>query len=258
MFQDGEERGVMIADAGKTSVKELMEEEIFGERDEQQHSSNADTEAKESDTERRRRAKKIHKRTKKTSKSSGDLHFQPDAAETLAPESFDLEVVINELCQQKSTNCTKHDWSNEKIIEAIKVFLDRRLKDGNHLIDDRKIDNSREFVKALQTSSSNKELILELLKDPNSLLVKKIGDLEDSQLEKGRNSDQLASYGELKESKPSVPVAHKQHGFFRRRSKSQENFTLAGNENSQGSNRIVILKPVLTVVKISETERKLA
>ncbi|KAG5565758.1 hypothetical protein RHGRI_001617 [Rhododendron griersonianum] len=253
---DSEERDMMIADAGKTSVKELMEEEIFGERDEKQHSSNADTEAKESDMERRRRPKKIHKRTKKTSKSSGDLHFQPDAAETLTPESFDLEVVINELCQQKSTNCTKHDWSNEKIIEAIKVFLDRRLKDGNHLIDDQKIDNSREFVKALQTSSSNKELILELLKDPNSLLVKKIGDLEDSQLEKGRNFDPLANYGELKESKPSVPVDHKHHSFFRRRSKSQENITLAGNENSQGSNRIVILRPVLTVVKISETERK--
>lgn len=258
---DGEERDAMIPDAAKTSVKELMEEEIFSERDEKQHIRTADTEAKESDMERGRKSKKNRKRSKKTSKSSGDLHFDPADAQTLAPESLDLEVVINELCHRKSTNCTKHDWSNEKLVEAIKLFLDRRLTDGNHLREDRTIDNYKDFVKALQTSSSNKELILELLKDPNSLVVKKIGDLEDSQLEKDRNSDPLASYWELNnsnESKPSVPVVRKQHSFFRRRSKSLENIALGGNENCRASNRIVILKPVPTAVKISETEKKLS
>ncbi|CAL5400998.1 unnamed protein product [Camellia sinensis] len=281
---DGEERATMIADAAKTSVKELMEEEMFTEQDPKRPVSSADTEAKESDSERPLRVKKNRKRTSKTSKSSGDIHCEFDAVENRGPENsshrvseekssknLDLEVVVNELCQkirQKSTSHAKHDSNidlvmqseqtysvfGEKLKEAIKAFLDQRSTDGKHPTEDGKIDQSKEFMDALQTSRSNKELILELLKGPNSLLMKHIEDLEGARLEKDRTSNSLA----LNNSKPHVSVVRKQHNFFRRRSKSQEKISLMGNENCQTSNRIVILKPGRAGVKISETERKLS
>ncbi|XP_057496510.1 uncharacterized protein LOC130781350 [Actinidia eriantha] len=271
---DGEERGATIVDAAKASVKELMEEEMFTEQDLKQQMSSADHEAKESESERRGRAKKNKKRRSKTSKSSCDIHWELDAAENnqdleeKISKNLDLEVAVNELCRkiyQKSTGCVRHDWHNdgfdEKLVEAIKVFVDRRLTNAKSLTEDRRIDPSKEFIEALETSSSNKELILELLKEPNSLLMKHIADLEGAQLEKDEDSNSLTRPnlldGELNNSNPSVPVAHKQRNFFRRRTKSQENILLKEDENCRTSNRIVILKPGPASLRGSEAEIKL-
>ncbi|PSS04357.1 hypothetical protein CEY00_Acc20207 [Actinidia chinensis var. chinensis] len=274
---DGEERDSLVADNAKTSVKELMEEEMFSEQEQKQPVSTADIQAKDFDSECKGRVKKNRKRKKKPSK-----RCKLDAAENLGPENschqdsedktlknLDLEVVITELCQKiyPQSSSTKNDsigdldiqsqqsYSvfDEKLIEAIKVFVDLRFTDGKHLTEDEKIEQSKEFKDALQTLSSNKELILKLLKDPDSLLVKHIEDLEGAQLEK----EQSLLDGEVKTSKPSEPVTRKQHNFFRRKSKTEEKIPSNEQVNCRASSRIVILKPGLPSVESFETEANL-
>ncbi|GMP43477.1 hypothetical protein CsSME_00012822 [Camellia sinensis var. sinensis] len=267
---DGKERDTPIADDARTSVKDLMEEEMFSEQEKNKQTSNAGIEAKESDPGHSGRLKKNHKRTSKSSKSSCDINYELDAAENLGPDNsrrhdseeknfknFDMEVLLNEICQQiyQNNDLDIQSIFDEKFVEAIKVFVDQRFTNG-------KINRSKEFTDILQTLSSNKELILKLLKDPNSLSMKQFDNLEDGQSEKDQNSNSSATFnllgGELNNSKPSEPVARKPHNFFRRKSKSQEKIVLNGDENCQNSSRIVILKPGPQSVQISETEMKLS
>ncbi|XP_052170654.1 uncharacterized protein LOC127786924 isoform X2 [Diospyros lotus] len=284
---DGEERD---GNATKTSVKTLMEEEMLNEQGQKQQMGSANSEINGADSECRGHGKKHRKRTRRTNKGYCDIHFELDAAENLGPQNsyhqgseekssknLDLELKERELYEQiyqKSTSCLKHDLNNDLdmqseqtyavfdkgLSEAIKVFVDQTFKDGKHVTDDGKSDHPKEFIDALQTLSSNKELILELLNDPQSLLVKHLEDLELAQAEKNRTSNPLAGSnlldGELNNSKPTVPVAPKRHNFFRRRTtKSQEKVLLNGDENFQTSSRIVILKPGPAAVKISDAER---
>ncbi|XP_059634181.1 uncharacterized protein LOC132276657 [Cornus florida] len=289
-FCDGDESEIKTGDDGKTSVKELMEEEMFGEQDPKKHIRSTEVEQKESNSEGR--VKKNRKRTKKTSKGSCDIHCDLNAAENLVPENssrhvseqkisnnLDLEVIIKEFYQQihhKSTSCVKQDWhddldiqssqiysvSEEKISEAIEVFVNQKFTNGKHLAEDGKIYQSKELMDALQTLRSNKELILKLVKDPDTLLVKQIQDLEGTRLEEDRNSKSAAKSHllgeELSNSRPSEPVNYKQHKFFKRKSKSQKRDLFDGNENcQQPSNRIVVLKPVPAGVQNSETDSSL-
>ncbi|KAA8520637.1 hypothetical protein F0562_014893 [Nyssa sinensis] len=215
---DGEESETAAVDAGKTSVKELMEEEMFCEHDLKKQMSSPEVEPKESDSEHGH-VKKNPKPTNKTSKRLYDIHAcKLNAAENLGPENschqvseqktsnnLDLEVTAEELCDQihqRSTGCVKHDWHEdlemhstqtcsifeEKISEAIKVLLNHKFSNGKNTMEDGKVHHSREFMDALQTLSSNKELFLKLQRDPNSLLVKHIQELDDAQLEKPQNS----------------------------------------------------------------------
>uniref|UniRef100_A0A5B6ZKH6 DUF4378 domain-containing protein n=1 Tax=Davidia involucrata TaxID=16924 RepID=A0A5B6ZKH6_DAVIN len=285
---DGEESETAAADAGKTSVKELMEEEMFSEHDLKKQMSIAEVELKESDSEHKGSVKKSRKRKNKKSKRSCDNVHELNAAENLGPENschqvseqkasnnLNLEVIAEELCDQihqKSTSCVEHGWhedlemqSNqtfsvfeEKLNEAIKVLVNQKFTNGKNLMEDGKIHHSRELMDALQTLSSNKELFLKLQRDPNSLLVKHIQDLEDAHLEKNQNSKSVSrsnlSDKEVGNSRPSELVNRKQHNFFRRKSKSQERNPLKGNENCQPSNRIVILKPGPSGMRNSQTE----
>ncbi|XP_052192067.1 uncharacterized protein LOC127801200 [Diospyros lotus] len=285
-----EESHASTADDGKSSVKELMKEEMISEQVPKQLMTCADIEAKECDSGHRGQIKRNRKQTSKTNKSSCDVHYELDATKSLGLENsfcqdseekisknLDVEVLLNELYQQinqKSTTCMNHDWGNDpiiqseqelsvsdkKLMEAIKVFVDQTFAEGKHLREDGDIDCSDQYTDALQTLSSNKRSILKLLKDRNSLLVRHIEDLDGAHVETDQNSYSPSGShfldGELSKSKPSEAVARKQHSFFRRRSKSQEKILLQADKNSQTSNRIVILKPAPASLQTSETEIK--
>ncbi|XAR63054.1 hypothetical protein NMG60_11022857 [Bertholletia excelsa] len=256
-----EERDNLIA--AKTSVKELMEEEMTSEQDQKRQMSSADIGAKVSLIEcSRRHIKQNGKQTRKTSKSS-DTHFEFDAAENTCHQHseennskfIDMEVVMNELYQQLYQKHPEKAYSvfDDELIKKIKVFVDQTSK---HVGENGK-DNHLGDVEAFQTFSSKKELILNVLKDKNSLLVKHIEDLMDGQLDGVQSSKLLEKFdwldGEVNKSKPSKSVACRQHRFFKRRSKSQEKILLKEDENFQNSNRIVILKPGPASLQISGT-----
>ncbi|XP_057980264.1 uncharacterized protein LOC131166054 [Malania oleifera] len=281
----------VTAGAGEPpSVKKLIEEEMYIEQDPRQQISNAVVEAKRSNSECGSHVKKNHKRTKKktcnvhthglnaaeNSESANPVHQNQEKQFT---SYLNINAIVEEFCSQMhQTNLNglkldQHDEldtqskqqfsvSEEKLSEATKVFLSQNFINGPHLTDG-EAHPSKEFLDALQTLNSNKELFLELLQDPNSLLVKHIQSLLDSQeLEKDKKSKFLTgsnlSEQDLSNAKPSEElVERKQHNFFRRKNKSHGR-NLLGNDSAQVSNRIVILKPGPAALKNSETETELA
>lgn len=276
MFQDGDDCQIVTVDVCKPSMKKLMEEEMLNEEELKKLTSD-EVEPKQSDPEKGDPIRKNRRRINQ-SKKTCNMHIHDSAgsgnlskynSERQSVSSLDLDAIMEELCGQihrKSFTCGRHDRhgehnmepverhaaSEEKLSEATKVFISQKFSTGT--AEEGKTENSQEFTDALQTLNSNKELFLKLLQDPNSLLMKHIQKLLDTRVEKDENSRPHESSKllpgsdlldqELLNSKPSKELAnHKQHKFFRRRSKSQDSILLNGDENNQASNKIVILKP---------------
>ena len=271
MFQDGDECQTVTVD--KPSIKKLMEEEMSNEEEVKKQILNDEVESKQSDPEKGDPIRKNRRRMNKCKKTC-NMHIHDSVgpgnlckynSEQRSMSSLDLDAIMEELCGQihrKTFTCGRHDHhgernvqpepvekypvSEEKLSEATKVFISQKFATG--IAEDGETENSQEFTDALQTLNSNKELFLKLLQDPNSLLMKHIQKLLDTQVEKDENSESLPGSKlqdqELLNSKPSKELTnHKQHKFFRRRSKSQDSILLNGDENYQASSKIVILKP---------------
>ncbi|KAJ0113488.1 hypothetical protein Patl1_00454 [Pistacia atlantica] len=288
---DGEETRTVAADAGKPSVKSLIEEEMIGEQDAKEI-NNAEVEPKVFDSEQGNRKKKSRKRMKKAQKKSRDNIHDLDALESVKSEesfhhisehqstiSLDIDNVMEEFCHQiyqKSVTCVNHDQPDElhlqsnqknpdfeeKLTEAIKLLIGQKLIKGKHLSEDGEIHPSNELQDALQILGSDGELFLKHLKDPNSVLVKCIQNFLDAQLEKDEDTKSVAGSNISEQEVSNLGqsdelVNHKQRRFFRKKVKSQERSPLTGNKASQTSNRIVILKPGPTSVQSLETERSI-
>ncbi|CAK9134404.1 unnamed protein product [Ilex paraguariensis] len=287
-IKDGEERKTATADAVKTSVKELVQEEMCNEEGSKKHTNSPEAELKQFDSEHGDHARRSHKQINKNCNKSCDMPIcNIDASRFLEPENSSHQIVrrkksINldlvkteELCHQihqKSTNSVKLDWHDdldmqsnqahscfqEKITTAIKVIIDQRFTNEKHLTNDGKTDHSKEFTDALQMLSSNKELLFKLVEDPKSPLVKCIQELENAQLDEDQTSKSLVGLDMLEEkptnSRPDELVNRKRRNFFRRRSRSRENISRSGNETCPPSRRIVILKPGPAGLRNSDTE----
>ncbi|CAA2935040.1 uncharacterized protein LOC111390081 isoform X2 [Olea europaea var. sylvestris] len=261
---DGEESKVVA----KTSVKELMEEEMLIEQGSNNKANESEICLKHVDSEHGHPIKKNYKRVSRTHKSFSDMNVpKSDAAESLmsdkvveekVSDTFDREI-MEELSQvyQKSSSFMKRDSHYNldmpsgrdlsKLVAAIKVFKDRRLSSSKHFGEEVKANCSKEFMDALQTLSSNKDLFLKLLQDPNSVLVKQMQNLDDAQLDKDQKPGSLMGSGLSKEklinSKPDDLSDRKHRKFFHRKSKSLESYPTGGNKSCQSSSSIVILKP---------------
>ncbi|KAH0970629.1 hypothetical protein GBA52_022785 [Prunus armeniaca] len=277
---------IVTADACKPSVKKLMEEEMSIEQDTKKEISNDEAETKQSDSSQIR---KDHKKPKKTRKKSRDMDTHnlnaSENSESVCscnqnPEqktrsNFGIDEIREEVsCQihQKYINCANQDVNGEapaksnykhsdfeELCVAIKEFMNQKFTDGKHLTEDQKIHHFRELMDALEVLSSDEELFLKLLRDPNSLLAKYVQNLQDSQIEKDEESQSFAEsklseqkLGDLKQ--PEELVIRKHRYFFRRKIKPQERNPTKANENSEASKRIVILKPGPPGLRNSETE----
>ncbi|CAI9769558.1 unnamed protein product [Fraxinus pennsylvanica] len=285
-FEDGEESKMVESEVVKTSVKELMKEEIFNGQKNQ--GSEFEINFPQIDSEYIPHIKKNHKQRNRIYKTpSGDMDASElYTAKCLTSENFhkvpeqkpsdtyDMEFIINELSwiHQKIKSCVKHDLHNDldmpsglefsiveaKLVEATKVFIEHRLSNDKHYGEEGKINCSKELMDALQTLSSNKALFLKLLQDPNSALVKQIQKLEDAQLKKVQILGSLAgsnlSEGKLNSSKSDDLVNGRHRKFFRSRRKFLESYPLGGNKNCQASSKIVILKPASVVLQNLHTD----
>ncbi|CAI9764848.1 unnamed protein product [Fraxinus pennsylvanica] len=272
-FEDGEESKMAEAQVVKTSVKELMKEEMFNSSKNQANEFEINLPQIDSEPH----IKKNHKQGNRICRTlSCDMDVSElDTEKCLMPENFrkvpeqkpsdmfDMESLMDELSRihQKSTSCMNHGLHNDldmpsglefstveaKLVEAVKVFIEHRLSNGKGFGEEGKIHFSEEMMDALQTLSSNKPLFLKLLQDPNSVLVKHIQKLEDAQLEKVQilGSASVSNLSEEKQinSKSDDLVSVRHRKFFRRRRKSLESYPLEGNETCEASSKIVILKP---------------
>ncbi|OMO58657.1 hypothetical protein COLO4_34473 [Corchorus olitorius] len=104
----------------------------------------------------------------------------------------------------KSIRGRKHEHGSEINVqvhmkEAVEAFVNQKLTDGENLSSNEVANRSKNFIDALEILNSNKELFMKLLQDPNSLLVKHIQGLRDSQ--ENKQQSQSSSKAQ-KESEP--------------------------------------------------------
>ncbi|KAJ8573165.1 hypothetical protein K7X08_009676 [Anisodus acutangulus] len=271
-IEDDEESEVAVPDP-RTSVKELMEEEMINEQSPKKQGNGSEIDAEEFNSEKTWRSRKNSRRTRRPSNThfpdlddAGNLRSEAPCRQDSGGTALDdLDIVMEELRQihQKNRKFVKlrqglhndhnkqsdqtHPVVEEKVNAAIEVFINQRSRINKQLGEDNKTLQSKEFMDALQTLSSNKDFILRLLQDPNSRLVKQIGSLEDAQFEE-KQKPNLISQSNMSEQnqvheKTDDVINHKQRKFFRRRSKSQEVYLPMEDETPRPSSKIVILKP---------------
>ncbi|KAK8323861.1 hypothetical protein V6Z12_A12G261900 [Gossypium hirsutum] len=82
----------------------------------------------------------------------------------------------------KNIGGKKHGHQTEINLQ-VEAFVNPKLTDGENLTINEVANRPNDFIEALEVLNSNKELFMKLLQDPNSLLVKHIQDLRDSQTE---------------------------------------------------------------------------
>ncbi|XP_071937268.1 uncharacterized protein [Coffea arabica] len=269
--EDGRESGIASVDTLKTSVKKLMEEEMVNEQDPNKQSSDSEMGHPEHGCHTR----KDRQHRKKASKRSNDINIcdldvmkdlgtdksgdQVDGQKT--SDKIDFEIIMHLLHDHfdvPSDQASAVDEGN--LSAAIKIFIDQNSSNIKHSRDNGQVQESTESMDALNRLSLEKDLLLKLLQDPNSLLVKQIKGLESAHLEKGLlHSNSLPRSGfvedKLSHSKTDDLINHKQHrNFFRRRSKSQESFPSMGSDKCQSSSKIVILKPGPATLQQQNTE----
>lgn len=250
-----------------------MEEEMVNEQSLKNQGNGSEIDAEEFNSQKSWRARKNSRRTRRSSNThfhdlddNGNLRSEAPYLEDSGGKALDdLDIVMEELRQihQKSRKFVKvrqdlHNDHNkqsdqtqpvveEKLNAAIEVFINQRSRNNTQLGEDNKTLQSKEFMDALQTLSSNKEFILTLLQDPNSRLLKQIGSLEDAQFEEKQKPNLIPESNMSKENrvhaKTDDVINHKQRKFFRRRSKSQEIYPPMEDETPRPSSKIIILKP---------------
>ncbi|KAF2282598.1 hypothetical protein GH714_043227 [Hevea brasiliensis] len=258
----GEESTIVAVDAGKPSVKKLMEEEMFCKKDFMKEMYSVEVEAKQSISEYGGSKRKNHKRTNRSRSRSCEIYIEDlDASESLEPEKpclpnsekqstniIEMDDIMEEFCHQiHGISCVKHDEHDEvhnqpnlqnpdleeKLSEAIKL-LSQRLINAKHVTGDGETHPSEELKDALRILSSDKELSLKLLQGLNL---------------SEQENDGLKRFDEV--------IHGKQRKFFRRKAKSLEKNPSKESKASQASNRIVILKPGPIGVEKPENERSL-
>ncbi|GFP91515.1 protein trm32 [Phtheirospermum japonicum] len=252
-----EENTMPTADAAKTSVKELMEVEMFNEQG-PKHTNDSEMGSEQVSSKSRNRTKK-HQKKKRSSAKSSDMDFDQ--------KNIDLEIILEELANidQRNTNGPKHDCDpdidvpsggpvtvvEEKLVEAVKLFIEQRLSNNTKRFGD-EANNcfSDELMDALKMLRLNKGLFLKLLQDPDSELFKHIQNFEDARLGKEPEEKPVNL-------KPADELSsHKNRNFFRRRTKSLESYPSGENNNKdcQSPSKIVILKPGPERSKSPETD----
>ncbi|KAK6920114.1 protein of unknown function DUF3741, partial [Dillenia turbinata] len=282
LTKDNEKSKVSAAGAGITSVKKLMEAEMYSEEDIRMQKGDAENKPEGYNLEIRGHVRKNHKERDRTSKKDEDSWGHDvktvkletvtscDGHSEQPPAEYNLDVLMKELCShQKGASCVKHDQHDEvhsnsncvfeeKLREAVKALTSQKIINEKQLMGDGEIDESMQ-LDAMQNLNSNREAFLKLLQDPSSQLAKYIQKLHDTEIEKDKNTALLVSnLSEQEFADPSQPkelAIRKHHNFFGRRTKSPErNNPSRGHEKSQASSRIVVLKPGVTAMQNSQSE----
>ncbi|KAI3681762.1 hypothetical protein L6452_36566 [Arctium lappa] len=225
-IEDGEKIKKPAFDLVRTRVKELIEDEMFVDRDPKKQNDTKKVESVNLECSSRVATRK---HPEKASKKSVDheISINRQVSAPKASQYQDLEALVKEILviHQKKNNehldpGAKRSFPivEEKLIAAVEVLLNEKSSNG----DLKQIRHSKEMFQML---SSNKEMFLKLLQDQNSILL---------------NEDQKSKSKSTADSnllEPEEPVARKNRKFFRRRSKSQECISLNGKD------KIVLLKP---------------
>ncbi|XP_024031452.1 uncharacterized protein LOC21407016 [Morus notabilis] len=148
-------------------------------------------------------------------------------------------------CGCKNVDFVRYGQLNEinpqllKVNDATEAIVNRKFIEGKYLSGDGVSQHSKQLLDALEILNSNKGLFSKLLQDPNSLLVKHIEDLRDSQTQKQQTKS--SSESNISEHQTSNHRLHEEPG-------STKIFIDSNKCHSKGrsdlqSSEIVLLKP---------------
>lgn len=277
----GESKRLTVAtDADKLSVKKLIEEEMFIDQDEiKEQGKRTDlgsVDSLKTDSKRKRKSRK-KSRDMDTNGLSATLKSEfshNQHSNQQSKDNIDLDKIMEDFCQieracslmHDDDNSKIHDQSNQKNVnseelarDAIHDFVNQKILNGKDMVEDKKFLCSNELMETLQVISSDKELFLKLLQDPNSHLLKYIQELENAQgkTEKEYNSVANSNFTEqdlcnLKQTRENVSRKHRK--FFWKKVKSPSKVPANKNAETEVPNRIVILKPAPTSMQNSKSE----
>ncbi|KAJ8768565.1 hypothetical protein K2173_022675 [Erythroxylum novogranatense] len=155
------------------------------------------------------------------------------------------EAPCNQVHPTNGKYCKRDENINEinvqvQMNEEAEAFINKKLIDGEYLSADKASCQSKHFLDSLEVLNANRELFVKLLQDPNSLLVKHIKDMRDSQARKQQTES--SAKAKLRESqtgsaeKPEHPVCTK-------KVQSVDTYLSGGIDDSQLLDQIVLLKP---------------
>lgn len=137
---------------------------------------------------------------------------------------------------------------HKSLVDVADVFLRQKFTDSKPLSGE---VQPREFMDALEILNTNKELLLSLLQDPDSLLLKLVQDHKKAQLVELAQSKGIGSSAQHEEFlAPKEPNNQSGYKFFRKKDKSKLEKSLEGSDSSC-VDKIVILKPRLATVQNS-------
>ncbi|KAF3448575.1 hypothetical protein FNV43_RR09288 [Rhamnella rubrinervis] len=132
--------------------------------------------------------------------------------------------------------------------DAAEAIVNQKFIEGKHLSSNGANQQPKQLLDALEILNKNRELFTKLLQDPNSLLVKHIQNLRDSQTTK----NQIKSSSEAKTSEYGIDYARKcQEPVCTQKLKSLDNFMSKGRSDPQFLERIIVLKPDSTTMRNS-------
>ncbi|KAG2331070.1 hypothetical protein Bca52824_002250 [Brassica carinata] len=253
----GEERNVTITII-KPSVKKLIAEELFNDKEIKKQSENAEA-GQLSDSELEGRRRKNHRRKNKTRKNSCDnfshinttnieepqVHRRYKKSHHASERSLDIDNMVEEFYSEihrRSTSRGKNGMLNhkhgqdykEKLRELVKFLISQKLLHGNRPKENSEILTSKDLMEVFQILGSDEELFLKLLQDPEILVPRDISqNPQNCQSQKEEESLSLSEQSPLADKRWS--------SFFRRKDTSQEEGTDV--KACEASDRIFILKP---------------
>uniref|UniRef100_A0A5B6ZUB4 DUF3741 domain-containing protein n=1 Tax=Davidia involucrata TaxID=16924 RepID=A0A5B6ZUB4_DAVIN len=260
-IDDGANKKSLTVDVGERSVKKFIEEEMSTEQHISKQATSTELKHIESDSGLFGHLAKNHKKSSKTCQRAYQLPAQdrkdvvsvghqepsfPSSMET-SSDKLNLAAMLEAFCnethhengrqcgnEQRSISCARYDELNE---------INLQLDGANH--------QSKHFLDAFEILNANKEVFLELLQDPNSLLSKHIQHLLNSPTEKEKTeSVSEAKFLECGINNPrnceeaacNVKFRKQNMHNFLKKIKSRYGYLSKESDDPQHSNRIVVLK----------------
>ncbi|CAH2069141.1 unnamed protein product [Thlaspi arvense] len=250
----GEERNVTIT-IMKPSVKKLIAEELFIDKEIKKQRENAEA-GQLSDSELEGRRRKTQRKKNKTRKNSCDNFSHINTVDSEEPEahrrnkkhhvsarSLDIDNMIEEFYSEihrRSTSRAKngmvnhrHEDYKEKLRELVKFLISQKLLHGNRPRANSEILTSKDLMEVFQILGSDEELFLKLLQDPEILVPR---DIQNSQT----GEESLSLFEITGASEQSSLADRRWSSFFRRKDTPQE---VTDDKEREASDRIFILKP---------------
>ncbi|KAA8520835.1 hypothetical protein F0562_011508 [Nyssa sinensis] len=276
---DGDKKSLTV-DAGERSIKKFIKEEMSTKQLINKQATVTELKHIHSDSGLIRHLAKNHKKSSKICQRAYQFPAQDrrdvisvghqassfSSSMETSSDKLNLAAMLEAFCnkirhengrqygnEQRSITCARNDLLNDiNLQQTAKAFIDQMFIDNKYLSRDRVSHQSKHLLGVFEILNANKEIFMELLQDPNSLLSRHIEHLQNSPTEK----EKTESFPEVKfleciisnprnceEAGCTVKFRKQNMHNFLKKIKSRYGYLSKGRDDPQPPNRIVVLKP---------------